>query len=128
MKKLLIMLISVFALGAATFAQNGHGKRGQNDRYESPSYKDGHNKSKDSYGDHKNARYDQGRQAEWDRINRDYDRRIDEYRNDRRMSKYDRDRRIHELERERQQKANSFGKGLVIGGVAGVLIGVLAGR
>jgi F0F1-type ATP synthase assembly protein I len=29
---------------------------------------------------------------------------------------------------ERQQKANSFGKGLAIDGIAGVIIGVLIGR
>jgi len=60
-----------------------------------------------------------------DRVNRDYDRRINDYRNDCSLSSYDRDRRINETERERKEKTASFAKGAVIGGVAGVLLGVL---
>lgn len=133
MRKFLVLLISMVALGTATFAQNGYDRRGSTDRYGSPYYKEGYNSSKDRYDEHKHGRYDNDRykrerRAEWERINRDYDNRIRDYRNDRRMSNYERNRRIQELERERQQKANSFGKGLAIGGIAGVLLGVLIGR
>lgn len=128
MKKLILLFISVFTLGAATFAQRGYDQRSYNDRYETNSYKDGRNSSRDSYGDQRNGMYDQGRQGDWDRINRDYDTRINQYRYDRRMNNYERDRRIQELEMERQQKARAFGKGAIIGGIAGLVLGVLAGR
>ena len=128
MKKILVLLVAVFALSAASFAQRGYDQRGYDNRHEVPYYNNGHSISQNSYGDRNNSRYDRDRQAEWDRINRDYDNRIRDYRNDRRLSRYERDRRIQELERERQIKANSFGKGLAIGGIAGVVLGVILGR
>jgi hypothetical protein len=71
--------------------------------------------------------YERQRQAELDRMNRDYDRRIEGYRNDRRMSRYERERQIQQAEYERQQKAKSFGKGMVVGGIAAIVLGVLIG-
>lgn len=70
-------------------------------------------------------REERARQQEVDRINRDYDRRVDDYRKDRSLSPYERDRRIAQAEQERKEKTNSFIKGAVAGGIAGVLLGVL---
>lgn len=125
MKKLIVLLISVITV-SATFAQQRNPWEGKHDRYE-PGYRN--EKYNDRSRGHSDDRgYDRDRRAEWERMNRDYDQRISQYRTDRRMSSYERNRRIQEVERERQQKANSFGKGLAIGGIAGVIIGVLIGR
>jgi hypothetical protein len=79
------------------------------------------------YGNNNNRRgnNDYERQAEYDRMNRDCDNRIDVYRNDRRIDNYERNRRIQEVEYERQQKAKAFGKGVVVGGIAAIVLGVL---
>ena len=88
----------------------------------------GRNRSKDyGYNNQKGRNNDYQRQAEYDRMNREYDNRIDGYRKDRRLDRYERDRRIQEAELERQQKAKAFGKGVVVGGIAAILIGVLIG-
>jgi len=71
--------------------------------------------------------YERQRQAEFDRMNRDYDRRIEGYRNNRRMSRYERERQIQQAEYERQERAKSFGKGMVVGGIAAIVLGVLIG-
>lgn len=67
------------------------------------------------------------RQQEYDRMNQQCDERVEGYRNDRSLTRYERDRRIQQVEYERQQKAKSFGKGVVVGGIAAILIGVLIG-
>lgn len=71
---------------------------------------------------------DRLRRQELDRINRDYDRRIDAYRNNRSLPSFERDRRIAQAEQERKEKTASFTKGAVVGAVAGVLLGVLISR
>lgn len=58
-------------------------------------------------------------------MNKDYDRRIDGYRNDRSLNWYERDRRINQAEQERKQKAKAFGTCVVVGGIAVVFLGVL---
>ncbi len=50
------------------------------------------------------------------------------YNNDRSLNSYERDRRINVAEQERQQKARSFGSGLAVRGIAGILLGVLIGH
>ncbi len=66
---------------------------------------------------------DNDRRAEIDRIGRDYDRRIDSYRNDRHLNRRERDRAIDHLRKERADKLKMLGAGVLIGGVLGVLIG-----
>lgn len=68
---------------------------------------------------------DQRRREEMDRINGDYDRRIDEYRRDRSINTYERDRRIQQAQRERSEKLKSFAGGAVVGAIAGVLLGTV---
>jgi len=72
--------------------------------------------------DNRNVRNDRQRQQEIDRVNRDYDSRIDNYRRDRSISQYERNRRINDLERERSSKIKSFAGGLILGGVLGVIL------
>jgi hypothetical protein len=71
--------------------------------------------------DHK---YDDNyRRAEIERINRDYDRRINDYHNNRILSAYERDRYIRMAQKERNDKLKAFGGGVLLGGIVGVLIG-----
>jgi len=101
-----------------------NGQWNQNGRNQSKDY--GYNNQRERNNDY-NRQEEYRRQAEYDRMNQDYDRRIDGYRNDRRLNRYERDRRIQEAEYERQQKAKSFGKGMVVGGIAAIVLGVLIG-
>ena len=103
---------------------NQDGRRQSNDQWN----QNGRHQSKDyGYNNQRGRNNDYQRQAEFDRMNQDYDRRIDGYRNDRRMNGYERNRRIQEAEYERQQKARSFGNGMVVGGIAAIVLGVLIG-
>ena len=58
-------------------------------------------------------------------MNQQYDQRENGYRNDRSLNSYERQRRIDAVERERQQKQKSFGKGLVVGGIAAIILGAI---
>lgn len=104
--------------------QYPNGQWDQNRRYESRDY--GYNKQRRRNNDY-NRQEEYRRQAEYDRMNQECDSRIEAYRNDRRLDRYERDRRIQQVEYERQQKAKAFGKGVVVGGIAAILIGVLIG-
>ena len=134
MKKIftLILIAAGLSFNAAS-AQNRNDRYNNDDRYQVNQPKDNRNynerhQSKDyGYNNQKGRNNDYNRQAEIDRMNRDYDKRIDGYRNDRRLNRYERDRRIQEAELERQQKAKSFGTGMVVGGIAAILLGVLIG-
>lgn len=101
-----------------------NGKWDQNERNRSKDY--GYNNQRGRNNDN-NRNNDYQRQAEYDRMNQECDQRIEGYRNDRRIDRYERDRRIQQVEYERQQKAKAFGKGVVVGGIAAILIGVLIG-
>jgi len=147
MKKIFTLML--VAAGLLTFnaasAQNRNNRNGNQDVYQvnQPNGQwnqggrnqsngqwdqNGRNRSKDyGYDNQRGRNNDYQRQAEYDRMNQDYDRRIDGYRNDRRLNNYERNRRIQEAEYERQQKAKAFGKGVVVGGIAAILIGVLIG-
>jgi hypothetical protein len=83
--------------------------------------KDQHQTNDLAYG----RKDDHDRQADFDRMNKQYDQKINDYRNDRSMSRFDRDRKIREAEQERQQQSKGFGKGLAFGGIAGVLFGAI---
>ena len=95
MKKLVVLLVSVLSFSAATFAQQGYDRRNNNDRYESPYYKDGYKGNSNDRFDDRNYsknnrdRYDRDRRMEMEQINREYDERIRQYRNDRRISSYE---------------------------------------
>ena len=65
---------------------------------------------------------DYDRRAEAERINRDYDRQINDYRNNRRLNTYERERNIQRMERERSNKLKAFGGGVLVGGILGLLL------
>ncbi len=133
MKKIFTLIILATALAFTASAQN------RNDRYNQqpyPVYQQNNNWNRNDQYDRRDNGYnnrdnrgrrndDYNRQAEYDRMNQQCDQRIEGYRNDRSLSRYERDRRIQEVEYERQQKARSFGKGVVVGGIAAILLGVL---
>jgi len=140
MKKLLVIAIAAFSFTAAS-AQNRNDNYRQ-DRYPADQRNDGwDNKDQRQSNDHAYGRNDdrdqrsndrgygrnddRNRQAEFDRMNRQYDQRINGYRNDRSLNRYERDRRIREAEMERQQQSRSFGKGMIVGGVAAVILGAI---
>ncbi|MEO7307997.1 MAG: hypothetical protein ABIR78_07710 [Ferruginibacter sp.] len=110
-------------------------RRGRNDDYNRQRRNDDYNRQgcNDDYNrqgrnddyNRQGRNNDYNRQAECDRMNQEYDRRIDVYRNDRRMNGYERNRRIQEAEYERQQKNKAFGTGVVVGGIAAILLGVI---
>ncbi len=139
MKKLMIILIAALSFNASSAQSRNDSHKGQ-DRYQVNQTKDnrynndqGHsndyayNKS-NNYNNSKSRNDDHNRQAEYDRMNQQYDQRVNGYRNDRSLNTYERDRRINEAEQERQQKSKGFGGGLIVGGIAGVLLGLLIGH
>ena len=130
MKKLIIILIAAVSFNAASAQgwNDSHRKQNRNQvtqtrdtrNYNEQSY------SKDyAYNNNNGQKYDRNRQADYDRVNQQYDQRINGYRNDRSLSGYDRDRRIHGAEMERQQSLRPFGGGAIVGGIAGFILGVL---
>ena len=136
MKKLIIILIAALSFTAAS-AQSRKDSYNRPDRNQVNQTRDnGYNNdlrhSSDYAYNNNNAynkgRNDRSRQATYDHMNQQYDQRIDGYRNDRSLGSFERDRRIKEAEQERQEKSKSFGNGIVIGGIAGLLIGILAGH
>lgn len=129
MKKIIAFAISFLSV-AAIFAQsrNDRHDRNYNESRDVVLGRD-HNSRHDVYNypsQRNNDRYDeQRRREEMDRINHDYDRRINDYRNDRSLNVYERNRRIQQAENERNQKLKSFAGGAVVGAVAGVLLGMV---
>ncbi len=129
MKKIFTLILVATGLTFAASAQNRNDRYNDQDRYQVDQQNDyrnynDRNQSKDyGYNDRRNRNDDYRRQAEYDRMNRDYDRRIDGYRNDRRLNRYERNRRIQEAEWERQEKAKAFGKGMIVVGIAAIVLG-----
>jgi hypothetical protein len=135
MKKIFTLLFSLGIL-TSVFAQSdyGYSRRGGDDRNYNAQYgnnDNGYNRGNTNYGnyDHHaaydNGRYynhDRDRQYQIDQVNRDYDRRIDVYRRDRSINDYERSRRIQMMERERNERVRSFGGGVILGTVLGVLL------
>lgn len=133
MKKLIIILIAAISFNAASAqirndSYHTPGRRQVTQTRDNSNYNDQHRSNDYAYNKNNGRNDDRNRQAVYDRMNQQYDQRINGYRNDRSLSRYDRDRRIHEAEQERQQQSRSFGTGLVVGGIAGLLLGVLAGH
>jgi hypothetical protein len=152
MKKIFILLFSLGSLTSVfaqsgrdrsnnDVAMNRGGYGQSNGGYSQPNndrrdngYKDARNTAPYSNGnDNRGGGYDNrngrdNRNADWqrqqeiDRVNRDYNSRIDNYRRDRSINTYERNRRIGQLERERDSKIKSFAGGLLLGGVLGVLL------
>ena len=134
MKKLIVILIAALSFSAASAqsrkdsynrpdrnqVNQARDNRYNNDQQRSNDYAYNNN----AYGKDRNS--DRSRQENYNRMNQQYDKRIDGYRNDRSLGNYERGHRINEVEQERQEKSNSFGNGMVIGGIAGLLIGILA--
>jgi hypothetical protein len=139
MKKFFTLLIALTAF-SAVFAQskmsyNNHSSNNWNTPVDNRIYNDNDGYYNDR-PDHaivitndnkryqKNNHYnDYDRRAEVERINRDYDRRINDYRNNRRLNAYERNRSIQMAEKERSDKLKAFGGGVLLGGILGVLIG-----
>jgi len=129
MKKLIIIFIAAVSFNVAS-AQSRNDHYQQQDRKQVTQSRVNQNYAQYhlndyAYNSNHGQNVDRNRQAEYDRINRQYDQRINGYRNDRSISAHDRDRRIHDVELERQQSLRSFGGGAIVGGIAGFLLGVL---
>ena len=130
MKKLIIILVAAVSFNAAS-AQNMNASYHQQDRRQEIQTRDDHiynnqyHSNDYGFNNNRGQKIDRSRQGEYDRINQQYDQRINGYRNDRSINGYERDRRIHGAEMERQESLRSFGGGAVVGGIAGFLMGVL---
>lgn len=140
MKKLIIILIAAASFNVAS-AQSRNDRNQQPDRRQisQTNYNNGyHNQSSSNdYAYHnskanndyaytnKGQNDNRNRQADYDRINGQYDQRINGYRNDRSLSARERDRRINEAQQDRQRSLAGFGTGAVAGGVVGFILGVL---
>ena len=133
MKKLIIILIAAISFNAASAQSRNDSYHTKDRRQVTPTrdnsnYNDQYRANDYAYNNNSGRNDDRNHQAEYDRMNQQFDQRINGYKNDRSLSRYDRNRRIHEAEQERQQQSRSFGTGLVVGGIAGLLFGVLAGH
>lgn len=130
MKKIFILLLSLVSI-SSVFAQSGRGHFDSRDSRYNNTY-DNRSYSYDNRGarnnpspvvyDNRDHRSDWQRQQEIDRINHDYDQRIDGYRRNRSISVYERDRQIRMLQQERSSKLKNFAGGLIVGGLLGVLL------
>lgn len=58
-----------------------------------------------------------------DRVNRDYDSRMDDYRRTHHVNRWERNSEIDRLKKEKAARLKNLGAGVLIGGVLGVLIG-----
>ncbi|MEO5685374.1 MAG: hypothetical protein ABIQ88_22190 [Chitinophagaceae bacterium] len=138
MKKLLILCLATISY-SAIFAQD-HSRNVYTDNNYSRGYTPPKKQPRDNYKDQVYANNDRryngnnqrinerDRQTGIAQANRDYDLRVNSYRNDRSINPYERDKRIREAQWDRQQKVNSFGKGAVAGVIVGLLAGALFSR
>lgn len=125
---LLVMLASITSVSAQHGRNNDYRNNDNRGNKKAVVMNHGRNHQSgdwDNRYDNKDRRRDIERQREMERINRDYDRRVYDYRHNRSMSCYERDRRIAQMERERQARLKSFTGVAVVGAVAGVILGVL---
>ena len=139
MKKIFTFLIAIATVGFASaqdYRRQDHSFNEWNEKQHSSA--DRHDNRHDDnayskeYGpyNYNNGRYndqynERRRQEQIDCINREYDQRINTYRNNHRMSQRQRDRRIYQLNVERNQELKPFGTGAVVGAVAGFVLGTI---
>jgi len=136
MKKIFTLLVAFFAL-TSVFAQSGrrdgnygngystYDRGSYNQPYRSADNYNNYN-SYDNRGSHQGyggSSYDRHRQEDMDRINREYDNRINDYRRDRSLNNYERERRIYSMQRERNEKLKLIGGGLIVGGILALIAG-----
>ena len=131
MKKIIILAIAIVFFNTA-FSQNHNDHNRSNEPYRSAPAM---NKTNDhgwqshdrqnQYSDNNRTYNGRNRQAEIDRVNRDYDQRIYNYRHDRAINRYEREKRIRQAESERATRLKSFGTGALVGAVAGLVLGAL---
>jgi len=139
MKKLYILVIAMISV-SSLFAQDRSRNNYGNEPYRNDNKQWVYNQQNKDNADRaysNNDRYYNGRgqqmrerdrRAAIDRVNHDYDQRINQFRSDRSLNAYERNRRIAEAQRERQQKIGSFGKGIVTGAIVGLIAGVLLSK
>ena len=117
--------------GRNDYRKDGYDKNNQQPVYnqQNKDYNDRNYLNNDHYyNGQQQQMQERDRRAAIDRVNHDYDQRINMYRNDRSLNGYERNRRIAQAQRERQQKIGSFGKGIITGAIVGVIAGVLLSK
>lgn len=141
MKKIFTLILFAAGVSFTASAQNGNDRYNNQDRYpvnqSGDNWNNGNQQQSRDYGyndrgyndrrcnERRQRNDDYRRQQEYDRMNQECDQKVEVYRNDRSMNNYEKNRRIQDVEYERQQRSKSFGKGLVVGGIAAILLGVL---
>jgi hypothetical protein len=125
MKKLLFILIAALSFTAASAQQRNFDRKDQG-YGQATAQRDGWNNNSQpqqkDYGYNRDRNYDNRQDGQFDR-NKGYDKR--DNRNDNYGYGRERDRRVQQAP---QQQTNGLGKGLIIGGIAGVLLGVLLSK
>ncbi len=140
MKKIFTLILVLGFLGSA-FAQNGYHKDDRsNNTYDQRNKETVYTNNHGGY-DQRNAGYgnpspwngqdnrtDDKNRREMDRNNGGYDRRNSDYGADRQLPPYHDNNRNYPVVREQKQKTKTFTGGVVVGAVAGVLLGVLLSK
>ena len=128
MKKLIIILIAAMSFGAVS-AQSRDDYRRQDRQTQTNDYNNysAQRSNSNEYNNY-NRDNDRNRREAYDHMNQEYDQRVAECRNDRSLSRRERDRKIREIEQERQASMRSFGNGAIVGGIAGLVVGLLIGH
>lgn len=130
MKKLMIVMIAAVGFNVAS-AQNWN-NNSKPQRYDSKQvtdnrhYNDQQQPNDYAYKNSNNRNEEYDRRGDVDRMNRQSDERNNGYGNERRYDPREKSRRV--VVHGRQQSRNEFGKGVIAGGIAGVLLGVLIGH
>ena len=129
MKKMFTLFLSLMTF-SAIFAQYGnHDGNNRNTSYGNydPNYRpDRAVNRQPGYDDNRQPRdrmSDYDRRVAIDRVNRDYDRRMDDYRRTHHVNRWERNGEIDRLKKEKSARLKNLGAGVLIGGVLGVLIG-----
>ncbi len=126
MKKMFTLFLSLLTFSAIFAQYNNHDDRNVSYGNYDPDYRPDRAVTMqrgNGRWQQNNRMSDNDRRVVIDRVNRDYDRRIDEYRTNRRLNRWDRDRGIDRLRKEKAERLKNLGAGVLIGGVLGVLIG-----
>jgi hypothetical protein len=131
MKKLIIILAAVLSISAAS-AQNRNVSYNGRDSYQATqttgNWNDNGRGGDQAYNNNDKRNDQYNRPAVYDRTNGQYDQRDNGYRDDRSGKSYERQRRMNDGQVERQQSRGSFTTGLVVGGLAALLVGALISK